>query len=103
MSNLVEEVFYKNKKDCKLGLMVLIYSFYIVNYLNVLLCVGYFEKVRENYFFLEKDDIVVYCVNEGKIILLMVIDNDMGEYVINVFDMFDIMERIFEEYESMEE
>ena len=103
MSNLVEEVFHKNKKDRKLGLMVSTHSPYIVNHLNVLLCAGYFEKARENYPFLEKDDIAVYRVNEGKIISLMATDNDTGEYVINALDMSDTMERIFEEYESMEE
>ena len=103
MSNLVEEVSHKNKKDRKLGLMVSTHSPYIVNHLNVLLRAGYFEKARENYPFLEKDDIAVYRVNEGKIISLMATDNDTGEYVINALDMSDTMERIFEEYESMEE
>lgn len=103
MSNLVEEVFHKNKKDRKLGLMVSTHSPYIVNHLNVLLRAGYFEKARENYPFLEKDDIAVYRVNEGKIISLMATDNDTGEYVINALDMSDTMERIFEEYESMKE
>lgn len=103
MSNLVEKVFHKNKKDRKLGLMVSTHSPYIVNHLNVLLRAGYFEKARENYPFLEKDDIAVYRVNEGKIISLMATDNDTGEYVINALDMSDTMERIFEEYESMEE
>lgn len=103
MSNLVEEVFHKNKKDRKLGLMVSTHSPYIVNHLNVLLRAGYFEKARETYPFLEKDDIAVYRVNEGKIISLMATDNDTGEYVINALDMSDTMERIFEEYESMEE
>ena len=103
MSNLVEEVFHKNKKDRKLGLMVSTHSPYIVNHLNGLLRAGYFEKARENYPFLEKDDIAVYRVNEGKIISLMATDNDTGEYVINALDMSDTMERIFEEYESMEE
>lgn len=103
MSNLIEEVFHKNKKDRKLGLMVSTHSPYIVNHLNVLLRAGYFEKARENYPFLEKDDIAVYRVNEGKIISLMATDNDTGEYVINALDMSDTMERIFEEYESMEE
>lgn len=103
MSNLVEEVFHKNKKDRKLGLMVSTHSPYIVNHLNVLLRAGYFEKARENYPFLEKDDTAVYRVNEGKIISLMATDNDTGEYVINALDMSDTMERIFEEYESMEE
>ena len=103
MSNLVEEVFHKNKKDRKLGLMVSTHSPDIVNHLNVLLRGGYFEKARENYPFLEKDDIAVYRVNEGKIISLMATDNDTGEYVINALDMSDTMERIFEEYESMEE
>ena len=95
MSNLVEEVFHKNKKDRKLGLMVSTHSPYIVNHLNVLLRAGYFEKARENYPFLEKDDIAVYRVNEGKIISLMATDNDTGEYVINALDMSDTMERIY--------
>lgn len=103
MSNLIEKVFHKNKKDRKLGLMVSTHSPYIVNHLNVLLRAGYFEKAREKYPFLEKDDIAVYRVNEGKIISLMATDNDTGEYVINALDMSDTMERIFEEYESMEE
>ena len=95
MSNLVEEVFHKNKKDRKLGLMVSTHSPYIVNHLNVLLRAGYFEKARENYPFLEKDDIAVYRVNEGKIISLMATDNDTGEYVINALDMSDTMERMW--------
>ena len=103
MSNLVEEVFHKNKKDRKLGLMVSTHSPYIVNHLYVLLRAVYFEKAREKYPFLDKDDIAVYRVNEGKIISLMATDNDTGEYVINALDMSDTMERIFEEYESMEE
>lgn len=103
MSNLIEKVFHKNKKDRKLGLMVSTHSPYIVNHLNVLLRAGYFEKAREKYPFLEKDDIAVYRVNEGKITSLMATDNDTGEYVINALDMSDTMERIFEEYESMEE
>ena len=102
MSNFIEKVFHKNKKDRKLGLMVSTHSPYIVNHLNVLLRAGYFEKARENYPFLGKDDIAVYRVNEGKIISLMATDNDTGEYVINALDMSDTMERIFEEYESME-
>ena len=46
---------------------------------------------------MEKDDIAVYRVNEGKIISLMATDNDTGEYVSNALDMSDTMERIFEE------
>lgn len=42
--------------------MVSTHSPYIVNHLNVLLRAGYFEKARENYPFLEKDDIAVYRV-----------------------------------------
>ena len=44
MSNLVEEVFHKNKKDRKLGLMVSTHSPYIVNHLNVLLRAGYLKR-----------------------------------------------------------
>lgn len=102
MSNLVEEVFHKNKKDRKLGLMVSTHSPYIVNHLNVLLRAGYFEKARENYPFLEKDNIAVYRVHEGTLTSLMATDNDTEEYVINTYDMSDTMERIFDEYESME-
>ena len=103
MSNLVEEVFHKNKKDRKLGLMVSTHSPYIVNHLNVLLRAGYFEKARGKLPFPGRRTTLRISCKEGKIISLMATDNDTGEYVINALDMSDTMERIFEEYESMEE
>lgn len=103
ISNLVDEAFHKNNEDRKLGLMIATHSPYIVNHLNVLLRAGYFEKARENYPFLEKDNIAVYRVHEGTLTSLMATDNDTEEYVINTYDMSDTMERIFDEYESMEE
>ena len=56
------------------------HSPYIVNHLNVLLRAGYFEKARENYPFLEKDNIAVYRVHEGTLTSLMATDNDTEEY-----------------------
>ena len=102
ISNLVDEAFHKNNEDRKLGLMIATHSPYIVNHLNVLLRAGYYEKARENYLFLEKDNIAVYRMHEGTLTSLMATDNDTEEYVINTYDMSDTMERIFDEYESME-
>ncbi len=103
ISNLIDEAFHKNSEDRKLGLIIATHSPYIVNHLNVLLRAGYFKRTRENYPFLEKDDIAVYRVLEGTLTSLMATYNDTDEYVINTYDMSDTMERIFNEYESMEE
>lgn len=103
ISNLVDEAFHKNSNDRKVGLMIATHSPYIVNHLNVLLRAGYFEKARASYPFLKKDDIAVYRVHDGTLTSLMATDNDTEQYVINTYDMSDPMERIFEEYESMEE
>lgn len=102
ISNLIDEAFHKNNKDRKLGLMIATHSPYIVNHLNVLLRAGYFEKAKKSYPFIEEDDIAVYRVHEGTLTSLMATDNDTNEYVINTYDMSDTMERIFNEYESME-
>lgn len=103
IDNLIGEAFHKNCGDRKLGLMIATHSPYIVNHLNVLLRAGYFEKARQYYPFLEKDNIAVYRVHEGALTSLMATDNDTDEYVINTYDMSDTMERIFNEYESMGE
>lgn len=102
INNLVNTAFHKNKDDRKLGLMIATHSPYIVNHLNVLLRAGYFDKARENYPYLEKNDIAVYRMYEGSLVSLMATDNDTEEYVINTYDMSDTMERIFDEYENME-
>lgn len=103
ISDLINESFHKKNEDRKLGLMIATHSPYIVNHLNVLLRAGYFEKARENYPFLEKNDIAVYCVHEGTLTSLMATDNDTEEYVINTYDMSDTMEQIFNEYKNMED
>lgn len=103
IDNLIGEAFHKNGGGRKLGLMIATHSPYIVNHLNVLLRAGYFEKARQYYPFLEKDNIAVYRVHEGTLTSLMATDNDTDEYVINAYDMSDTMERIFNEYESMGE
>lgn len=103
ISTLVDEAFHKNNEDRKLGLMIATHSPYIINHLNVLLRAGYFEKARKTYPFLDADKIAVYRVHEGSLTSLMATDNDTDECVINTYDMSDSMERIFDEYESMEE
>lgn len=102
MSDLIDEAFHKNSSDRRLGLMIATHSPYIVNHLNVLLRASYFEKARKDYPFLTKEDVAVYRVHEGNLTSLMATDNETKEYVINTYDMSDTMERIFNEYESME-
>lgn len=103
ISNLIDEAFHKNKGDRKLGLTIATHSPYIVNHLNVLLRAGYFDRARRDYPFLERDNVAVYRVQDGALTSLMATDNETGEYVINTYDMSDTMERIFDEYENMEE
>lgn len=103
ISTIVKEAFHKNEADRKLGLMIATHSPYIVNHLNVLLRAGYFEKSRENYPFLNQDDVAVYKLYEGRISSLMATDNETKEYVINTYDLSDTMEKIFDEYENIGE
>lgn len=103
MSNLIDVAFHKNKEDRRLGLMIATHSPYIVNHLNVLLRAGYFEKAKEKYPYLEKEDLAVFRVHDGRLTSLMATDNDTDEYVVNAYDMSDTMERIYNEYESMED
>lgn len=103
ISHLVDEAFHKHNDDRKLGLMIATHSPYIVNHLNVLLRAGYFEKGKESYPFLEKEEIAVYRVHDGTLTSLMATDNETKEYVINTYDMSETMERIFYEYENMED
>lgn len=103
MNSIVNEAFHKNNADRKLGVMIATHSPYITNHLNVLLRAGYFEKARQDYPYLEREDIAVYKVQEGRLFSLMATDNDTGEYVINTYDLSDTMERIYSDYENMAE
>ena len=101
MNHIINEAFHKKGGDRKLGLMIATHSPYITNHLNVLLRAGYFEKARQDYPYLNKDDIAVYKVQDGMLVSLMATDNDTGEYVINTYDLSDTMERIYDDYENM--
>ena len=107
INDLIREAFYRgdNKRPDdgrQLGLMFATHSPYILNHLNVPLKASYYEKAREQYPYIEPDEIVAYRMDSGKAYSLMAIDNLTEQRVINTIDLSDTMEQIFEAYDGID-
>ena len=108
INDLIREAFYRgdNKRPDdrrQLGLMFATHSPYILNHLNVLLKASYYEKAREQYPYIEPDEIAAYRMDDGEVEPLMAIDNKTEHYVINTIDLSETMEDIFDDYVSINE
>lgn len=108
INDLIREAFYRgdNKRPDdgrQLGLMFATHSPYILNYLNVLLKASYYEKAREQYPYINPDEIAAYRMDDGEVEPLMAIDNKTEHHVINTIDLSETMEDIFDDYVSINE
>lgn len=106
INDLIREAFYRgdNKRPDdrrQLGLMFATHSPYILNHLNVLLKASYYEKAREQYPYINPDEIAVYRLHDGEVHSLMATDNLSGHTVIDTIDLSDTMEDIFNAYDSI--
>jgi len=106
INDLIREAFYRgdNKRPDdgrQLGLMFATHSPYILNHLNVLLKASYYEKAREQYPYIEPDEIAAYQLHNGVVHSLMATDNLSGHTVIDTIDLSDTMEDIFNAYDSI--
>ena len=106
INDLIREAFYRgdNKRPAdgrQLGLMFATHSPYILNHLNVLLKASYYEKAREQYPYIEPDEIAAYQLHNGVVHSLMATDNLSGHTVIDTIDLSDTMEDIFNAYDSI--
>ena len=107
MNDLIHQAFYRgdNKRPDdgrQLGLMFATHSPYILNHLNVLLKASYYEKAREHYPYIEKDEIAVYQLENGTLRPLVEDDEETGERIIDTYRFSDSMEWILDKYESID-
>lgn len=79
------------------------HSPYIINHLNVLIRASYTQKGRVILPYVQHDDIAAYKLSEGSLINLIATDDESNEYVINTFDLSEIMEDIYNDYEALAE
>lgn len=92
---LVTNVFY----NCTEGnLMFTTNSIYILSHLNILLRASYYNK---SHLYIDPDNIVVYKAVNGGLMNIMATDEDTNEDVINTLDLSEVIEDIYNEYESL--
>lgn len=108
INDLIREAFYRgdNKRPDdgrQLGLMFATHSPYILNHLNVLLKASYYEKAREQYPYINPDEIAAYRMDSGEVYSLMAKDNRSGRSFISTMDLSDVMDQIYQEYQSIKE
>ena len=108
INDLIREAFYRgdNKRPDdgrQLGLMFATHSPYILNHLNVLLKASYYEKARERYPYINPDEIAAYRMDDGEVYSLMAKDNRSGRSFISTMDLSDVMDQIYQEYQSIKE
>ena len=53
--------------------------------------------------YVQPADIAAYKLSEGSLINLIATDDESNEYVINTFDLSEIMEDIYNDYEALAE
>lgn len=84
-------------------LTITTHSPYIINQLNVLLRASYTEMGRKAYPSIKPEDISAFKVTDGGLMDLMATDEDTEQLVINTLDLSEIMEEIYNDYESLSE
>ena len=103
VNSITRYVFHEVGEDREMGLVLATHSPYIINHLNVLLRASYTEEGRSKYPYLMPESVAAYKVVDGEVIDLMAIDEDTNQAVINTFDLSEIMEDIYNDYESLSE
>ena len=71
--------------------------------MNVLLRASYTQKGRDSYQYVMPDQLAAYKVADGGLMDLMATDEETGEQVINTFDLSEIMEDIYNDYDALAE
>ena len=71
---------------------------YILNYLNVLIRASYYNRSRP---YIEPENIIVYKTTGKELMNLMMTDEGTGEVVVNVLDLSEVIENIYNEYMSL--
>lgn len=103
VDTMVRYVFHDHDKEREMGLVLATHSPYIINHLNVLLRASYTQKGRDSYQYVMPDQLAAYKVADGGLMDLMATDEETGEQVINTFDLSEIMEDIYNDYDALAE
>lgn len=82
-------------------LTITTHSPYIINQLNVLLRASYTETGRKVYPSIKPEDIAAFKVTDGGLMDLMATDEDTEQQVVNTLDLSEVMEEIYNDYESL--
>lgn len=98
LDDIVRYAFVEKSSDRDVGIMIATHSPYIINQLNVLLKRGYYQNYQA---FLNKDDLRVYKLEDGKLETLNAIDSLSGDVIINTLDLSKQMDNIYSEYNSI--
>lgn len=103
MDTMVRYTFHEHDKEREMGLVLATHSPYIINHLNVLLRASYSQNGRDSYQYVMPNQIAAYKVADGRLMDLMATDEETGEIVINTFDLSEIMEDIYNDYDALAE
>lgn len=98
INTMIKYVFHQ-PTDRSMGLVLATHSPYIINHLNVLIRSSYADT--NNFPSIKPEDIAAYKISDGHLIDLMAIDEESNQLVINTFDLSEIMEDIYNDYESL--
>lgn len=101
INTLAKYTFHGHGEDRKMGLVLATHSPYIINHLNVLLRASYTKKGKASLPFVESGQIAAYKVCGGSLINLMAVDEETNQTVVNTFDLSEIMEDIYNDYEAL--
>ena len=103
MDTMVRYTFHEHDKEREMGLVLATHSPYIINHLNVLLRASYSQNGRDSYQYVMPNQIAAYKVADGRLMDLKATDEETGEIVINTFDLSEIMEDIYNDYDALAE
>ena len=103
VDTMVRYTFHNHDNEREMGLVLATHSPYIINHLNVLLRASYSQNGRDSYQYVMPNQIAAYKVADGRLMDLMATDEETGEIVINTFDLSEIMEDIYNDYDALAE
>lgn len=95
---LIDELIYTAthaEADRKINLMMATHSPYILNYMNIVL-----NQTVQNRAYLDAGHMAVYRLFEGEAQNLLV-QNENGQYIVDTYDLTEMMGRIYNEFTSL--
>ena len=98
IESLIKEAFIGVSNDRHINIMMATHSPYIINYINVLLRRWYFQEQTQSEVYVKPEDVAVYKIEDGRLIMLNSHDIKSGETVINTLDLSRTMNDIYSEY-----